>query len=209
MQRLCTCTAFVGGIKNNKKQLSSICLLLRLWSARLRLSTWYTYHMRNSYILYELSTVVYTDLYKLVKLWKMAFLSHVCFLLTCAFLPCIVIQLWNVNSNMHTFQTSVVIQFCLFRTSCVFHHEDRLYMQFVWYVFHVLCKQSSRRKDVLHSISTSFHLLDCLMLLYDIQYELGLHNQQARNEIVALYLFLFFASVLFSLPSSCSSSWSC
>jgi len=52
----------------------------------------------------------------------------------------------------------------MFRTSCVYHQEVHPYTKFFHGTFFMsLCKQSSRRKEVLYTVSsTSFHLLDCL-----------------------------------------------
>ena len=79
------------------------------------------------------------------------------------FVPCIVIQLRNVNQQMYTLQINVLIQF-LASSSCFDHHvfiikKTICTCSFVWYVFLYICKQYSRWKDVLN---TSFHLLDCL-----------------------------------------------
>jgi len=37
---------------------------------------------------------------------------------------------------MHTFQINVLIQFLVSSTCLEHHHEDHLYMHFLWYVFH-------------------------------------------------------------------------
>jgi hypothetical protein len=68
------------------------------------------------------------------------------------FVPFVVIQLCNVNQQMHTFQINVLIQFLLYST-CLEHHVfiiRKAICTFVFYgmFFMHLCKQSSRLKDV-------------------------------------------------------------
>jgi hypothetical protein len=72
------------------------------------------------------------------------------------------------SRKINTFQINALIQlffvFCLFRTSCVHHQEDYLYMQLFYDIFFVhLCKQYSRWTDMLDTVSsTSVQLLYCL-----------------------------------------------
>ena len=56
------------------------------------------------------------------------------------FVPCIVIQLCNVNQQMHTFLINVFIQL-LASSTCFEHHvfisrKTICICSFVWYVFH-------------------------------------------------------------------------
>ena len=58
------------------------------------------------------------------------------------FVPCIVIQLCNVNQQMRTFQIGVLIQFlasCVCFKHCVFIIRKNICTySFVWYVYHTL-----------------------------------------------------------------------
>jgi hypothetical protein len=66
------------------------------------------------------------------------------------FAPYIVIQLRNVNQQKIICSNSILPVIYTFRTSCVPHLEDHLYMQFFMVCFPCIYE------------STSLHLLDCL-----------------------------------------------
>jgi hypothetical protein len=76
-------------------------------------------------------------------------------------MPSGIMQLFNINHEIHTFRINILIHFFLsvfdvfylFRTSLVQHQEDSykrklykvgLYGMFVWYVYIHRCKLSSR-----------------------------------------------------------------
>jgi hypothetical protein len=85
-------------------------------------------------------------IYNKVSLYRCSYMNHTCrttyvqiqetlgnFMF---FVPCIVIQLCNINQQIHTFQIKVLIQFLMSSTCLERHQEDHLYMQSVWYFLH-------------------------------------------------------------------------
>jgi len=46
----------------------------------------------------------------------------------------------------------------MFRTSCVHHQEDNLYMQFLWYFFMHLCKQYDQPRGLVVSLTTNYEV---------------------------------------------------